>query len=102
MVIGQPDIVCQPDSARITIKTQKPFYGHMYVKGQFRVPECHLDLTNGPQGIQTTQSSKYGGGSSSGGGSAAAPDLRSINFDVSYRSCYVKRERSVKNKPLET
>lgn len=87
------------DSAKIAVKTRKPFYGHIYVKGQYRLPECHLDLTDG-QGGQIPQPNPYNlyniqsKRSQTNVGSGVA-SLINIEFFVSYRSCYVKRERSV-------
>lgn len=56
------------------MNTSNPFTGHVYVKGMFHDPPgtgCHLNLTDA--GVSDTK----------------------VLFELSYRSCNVKRERSV-------
>lgn len=78
---GVPEVACLAESAKIAVQTAKPFLGHVYVKGQFRVQGCHLDLTANSEQSQRAVNLQ-----------AARP---TIIYEVPYRGCVVKRERTV-------
>uniref|UniRef100_A0A914WHE1 ZP domain-containing protein n=1 Tax=Plectus sambesii TaxID=2011161 RepID=A0A914WHE1_9BILA len=71
-ILGQPEVVCLEEGVRVLINVERPFHGHVYVKGLFYTSGCHLDLTTDLQGTQE------------------------IVFDIPYRSeCNVRRSRSL-------
>ncbi|VDN04594.1 unnamed protein product [Thelazia callipaeda] len=68
----QPTLECLTDGLRLHFHPEKPFYGHIYVKGFFMSRICHLDYTRNPL-------------------------YSPFYFHVSYRSsCNVQREKQKK------
>uniref|UniRef100_A0A9J2PUT6 ZP domain-containing protein n=1 Tax=Ascaris lumbricoides TaxID=6252 RepID=A0A9J2PUT6_ASCLU len=48
------EITCNSDSVSIGVSTVNPFYGHLYVVGQFHRPECVAIARNSSKEIQLT------------------------------------------------
>ncbi|KHN78530.1 Cuticlin-1 [Toxocara canis] len=48
------EIICNSDSVSIGVSTVNPFYGHLYVVGQFHRPECVTTARNASKEIQLT------------------------------------------------
>lgn len=48
------EITCKSDSIEIGVSTVNPFYGHMYVVGQFNRPECVVNARNSSREIRLT------------------------------------------------
>uniref|UniRef100_A0AAF5PYE0 ZP domain-containing protein n=1 Tax=Wuchereria bancrofti TaxID=6293 RepID=A0AAF5PYE0_WUCBA len=44
----QPTLECFSDGLRLYFEPEKPFCGHIYVKGYFMHEKCHLDFTQNP------------------------------------------------------
>uniref|UniRef100_A0A914WWE9 ZP domain-containing protein n=1 Tax=Plectus sambesii TaxID=2011161 RepID=A0A914WWE9_9BILA len=48
-IMGLPEIQCDSSRIRISIRTQRPFAGRVFLKGNSHRPECVTDFTEHPQ-----------------------------------------------------
>ncbi|KAK6104643.1 Zona pellucida-like domain family protein [Brugia pahangi] len=46
--LEKPTLECFTDGLRLYFEPEKPFRGHIYVKGYFMHEKCHLDFTRNP------------------------------------------------------
>uniref|UniRef100_A0A1I7XF82 ZP domain-containing protein n=1 Tax=Heterorhabditis bacteriophora TaxID=37862 RepID=A0A1I7XF82_HETBA len=47
-VVGRPDVQCGIDNIVVSINTEKPLKGRIYVQGEAENPQCMRSATNGP------------------------------------------------------
>jgi len=51
-IVGQPSISCDNDAIRFSVQTEKPFYGKVYVKGEYNRAECIHSFSSTQRGGQ--------------------------------------------------